>query len=66
MEDKNLDMFFSFVAKDMTLPEFLHQEADIVFLLLQNFLQCINFSLVLQQFHSKMKIILLQGLTNCL
>lgn len=62
MEDKT----FLFSTKDMILPEFLHQEADMVFLLLQNSLQCINFSLVLQQFHSKMMIILLQSLTNCL
>lgn len=59
--------FSYFCAKDaLSLPDFLHQQVDVLLLLLQHLLQSVDLSLVFQEFPLKTMIFLLQNLTNSL
>lgn len=53
-----------FCAREISLLGFLHQEADVVFLLLKGPLQNIKLSLTFREFHLKMMVSLLQSLTK--
>lgn len=60
------DASISFVDKQTSLLCFLHEEADVVLLFLQDLLQSINFLLIIQEFPLKTMVCLLQSFTKSL